>query len=81
MTTKKLARVVAEKISINRSGYDRTGRYWGVGSPLYRVSMRDSDGDEQAFAFVRASNAKQAKAAAEFQWADKARFRRSIGMR
>ena len=48
-------RVYAERIRIDRQGYDRRGRYWGVGDPLYLVSDDDSD------RFIRAPSAPAAK--------------------
>jgi hypothetical protein len=31
----------AERIHIDRQGYDRSGRYWGTGPKLYRVYTDD----------------------------------------
>jgi len=31
-------KVTLQKIRLNKSGYDRYGSYWGVGSPLYWAS-------------------------------------------
>lgn len=50
-------RLYAERIRIDRGGYDRSGRYWGTGAPLYRVS--DADGELDVY--VRAPSAKTAK--------------------
>lgn len=50
-------RLYAERIAINRQGYDRRGKYWGVGLPLYRVTTGDGFLDIH----VRAENAKKAK--------------------
>jgi hypothetical protein len=30
-------RLRAERVKLDRGGYDRGGRYWGTGQPLYRV--------------------------------------------
>ncbi|MGH2998994.1 MAG: hypothetical protein ACRDNM_06820 [Gaiellaceae bacterium] len=49
-------RMYAERVRLSR-GYDSTGRYWGVGTPLYRVS--DAGGEIDAY--VRAPNANEAK--------------------
>ncbi len=38
MTTTKIYRV-----KLDRQGYDRTGRYWGVGPKLYRATMDDGE--------------------------------------
>jgi hypothetical protein len=47
-----------EHVRINKGGYDRTGRYWGIGQKLYRVY------DDSGFIdkHVRAPNAKTARA-------------------
>lgn len=47
----------AERVPINRDGYDRRGRYWGTGSPLYRVTSEDDRIDEH----VRATSAVDAR--------------------
>lgn len=53
-----MRKLSAERVRINRQGYDSRGRYWGVGEPLYRVSSADGDIDMH----VRAASAKSAKA-------------------
>jgi hypothetical protein len=47
-----------ERMHINREGYDRSGRYWGTGQKLYRVTSRDTGRS----LYIRASSAKAAKA-------------------
>ena len=42
---------------IDRQGYDKSGRYFGVGAPLFDVYDSETDEDFQ----VRASNAKTAR--------------------
>jgi len=69
--------IYAKKVRINRQGYDSSGKYWGTGQPLYLVTN-----DDGAFAYVRASTAKVAKAAAKVEWelADRTRStRRRLG--
>lgn len=44
-----------ERIGIDRQGYDRRGRYWGVGAPLYRYECGGDGGH------VRARNREAAK--------------------
>jgi hypothetical protein len=55
-----LAKVYAERVHIDRSGYDRHGRYWGVGGKLYRVTAEGPEGDELD-THVRAASSKAAK--------------------
>ncbi len=50
-------KLTAERVRINRQGYDSRGTYWGVGAPLYRV-YDDVVGD---YDYVRAATAKEAK--------------------
>lgn len=50
-------KLYAERIRINRGGYDSRGKYWGIGAPLFRVSDEDGQVDE----YVRAPNAAEAK--------------------
>lgn len=47
----------AERIHVDRQGYDRGGRYWGVGAPLYRVTDDEGYLDE----YTRAPDAPTAK--------------------
>lgn len=57
-------RLVAQRIPLDRGGYERSGRYWGVGQPLYRVLTRDETGDYADVIdsiVVRARNAEDAK--------------------
>jgi hypothetical protein len=49
--------LLADKIRLDRGGYDRGGRYWGVGLPLFRVYSMDGEVDVH----VRANTASQAK--------------------
>jgi hypothetical protein len=51
-------RLYAERVRLDRGGYDSSGRYWGTGQALYRVSTDDSEIDE----YVRADSAAAAKA-------------------
>lgn len=46
-----------ERIRLNQGGYDRRGRYWGIGAPLYRVSSDDGEIDKH----VRAPDARAAR--------------------
>lgn len=50
-------KLTAERVRINRQGYDSRGTYWGVGAPLYRVSSDDGFTDIH----VRAATAAEAK--------------------
>jgi len=49
--------LLADKIRLDRGGYDKSGRYWGIGLPLFRVYTMDGDLDVH----VRANTATQAK--------------------
>lgn len=49
----------AERVHLNSGGYDRGGRYYGVGQKLYRIS---GDGVDMV---VRAKDAKAARASVE----------------
>jgi hypothetical protein len=53
----KGAKLTAERVRINRQGYDSRGTYWGVGAPLYRVY----DDVEGKYEHIRATTAKEAK--------------------
>jgi hypothetical protein len=53
-------RLYAQRVRIDRQGYDPNGRYWGVGMPLYHVYSDDYDVDTH----VRAYSALDAKARA-----------------
>lgn len=53
----RLPKLYAEHIRLDQGGYDRRGRYWGHHKKLYLVSEADGD----AFQYVRASSAKEAK--------------------
>lgn len=66
---KQAKKFIVERVAINRQGYDRRGRYWGVGTPLYRVERVGEDGEYlREHAFVRASSAKVARAVAAENW-------------
>ena len=51
-------RLYAQRVRIDRQGYDPNGRYWGVGMPLYHVFSDNYDVDTH----VRAYDAASAKA-------------------
>jgi hypothetical protein len=59
VTRAQIKRYPVERIRLDRGGYDRTGRYWGLGAPLYRVW----DNEEERFYCqeVRAPNARAAR--------------------
>lgn len=50
-----------ERIRINRQGYDSSGRYWGVGAPLFSAYDGDTFGDIYTDTF-RAADRDAAKA-------------------
>ena len=50
-------KLYVERIRLNQGGYDRRGRYWGTGAPLYRVSSDDGEIDKH----VRAPDARAAR--------------------
>ena len=54
----------AERVHLNRGGYDRQGRYWGVGERLYYVYRWD---DPDKSEYLRASSAKAARARSRFR--------------
>lgn len=55
-----------KKVKLNNGGYDSTGRYWGVGQPLYwyEGTMQDSNIGTAEYTedHIRADNRKHAKA-------------------
>lgn len=55
--------VYLERVPLNQGGYDRRGRYWGVGAPLYRYY--DTSGALDGY--VRAYNREEAKSKARYQ--------------
>lgn len=57
---RKPQRYVVERVSLNRGGYDRHGRYWGIGERLYRVDDEETGKSKH----VRAESAKSARAKA-----------------
>jgi hypothetical protein len=52
-----IRRYTVERIPLNRGGYDRRGRYWGVGYALWEVT----DNENERAAIVRASSAASAR--------------------
>jgi hypothetical protein len=50
-------RLFTERVRLDRGGYTSSGRYFGTGAPLYRVSDADGHIDE----YVRASSAAEAR--------------------
>ena len=54
-------RFYLRRVRLNRGGYDDTGRYWGVGQPLYRYTTDDMD----EFRYLRATDRDDAKDAIE----------------
>jgi hypothetical protein len=67
MAAKKLN---AERIPLDRGGYDKRGRYYGVGPKLYHVYSDSGDLSEE----VRASGVKEAKARALAQHTERYRY-------
>jgi hypothetical protein len=57
---RKPQRYTVTRIRLNRGGYDRNGRYWGVGDRLYRID----DEETGKHIHVRADSAKSARAIA-----------------
>lgn len=57
---RKPQRYTVTRVSLNRGGYDRHGRYWGIGERLYRVD----DEETGKVKHVRAESAKSARAKA-----------------
>jgi hypothetical protein len=55
--TVRPSQVRAERVRLDRGGYDPSGRYWGTGAPLYRVTDDDGNLDEH----VRAPDAPTAR--------------------
>jgi hypothetical protein len=46
-----------ERVYLNRGGYSKTGRYFGVGKPLYEYESTDGD----VHGYLRASSRAEAK--------------------
>lgn len=59
----KAKRLKTEKIRLSRQGYDKHGKYYGVGEPLFRVY----DDDYAVDKIVRAANASDAIAIVSFK--------------
>ena len=57
---RKTIRLRAERVRINRQGYDSRGKYWGVGTPLYLVYGASPEHSNLS-THVRAPSAKEAK--------------------
>jgi len=55
--SRKPQRYTVDRVSLNRGGYDRRGRYWGIGERLYCVE----DAETGKFMHVRAPSAKAAR--------------------
>jgi len=68
-------KVTLQRIRLNRGGYDRSGAYWGIGSPLY-VALTTIDDNEESYHF-RARDRKHAKEIVLTNW--KSRGQRLIG--
>jgi hypothetical protein len=60
-------KVSMRKIRLNQGGYDRTGAYWGIGSPLYVASCTFADGQEVDYTF-RARDRAHAKEIVRTNW-------------
>lgn len=52
------------KVRINKSGYDSTGRYWGIGAPLYRYQSVETHDNGHCWkeGYIRAKDRDEAKA-------------------
>ena len=57
---RKTIKLRAERVRVDRQGYDRSGKYWGVGAPLYLVYGASPDHSNLS-THVRAPSAKEAK--------------------
>ncbi|SRR6266404_403747 len=60
-------KVTLQKIRLNNGGYDRSGAYWGVGSPLYIAMCTYASGDEVTYYF-RARDRDHAKEIVRVNW-------------
>lgn len=49
------------RIPLNQGGYDRHGRYYGVGAPLYEWDYYNSDTKDEEYGELRASSRADAK--------------------
>ena len=47
----------ADRVRLDRGGYDQFGKYFGQGAPLYEVESVD----ENKYGFVRANSAEEAR--------------------
>lgn len=60
-------KLVVERIKLSKDGYSSTGKYFGVGAPLYAVSghtfkeNHELGGYDIVYEYVRAANAKEAR--------------------
>ena len=56
--------LTVERMRLDRGGYEKSGRYWGTGEPLYRVSGELRKGERLYFIdlHVRARSAQEARA-------------------
>ena len=59
-------KVTLQKIRLNQGGYDRSGAYFGIGSPLY-VAMATIDDNEESYHF-RARDRNHAKEIVRVNW-------------
>lgn len=53
--------ISSERVAINDMGYDRRGRYFGVGLPVFRVSIVNVEHRDHAETYVRAFTKAEAK--------------------
>ena len=67
-----IRRYTVERIPVDRQGYDRRGRYWGVGERLWHITDNENERD----AIVRAPSAAAArtKAINTASWSWRCRF-------
>jgi hypothetical protein len=59
--------VIAERVRLDRQGYDSRGKYWGAntqGDRLYSVEVTDNASGDYNETHVRAANVRDAKAKA-----------------
>lgn len=62
-----IGKLYADHVRLNRQGYDASGRYWGVGEKLYRVSGVSFDGEVDAYTRAHSASAAKEKVKGELK--------------
>jgi len=63
-----LIKPILRRVRLDRSGYDRSGSYWGQGKPLYYFAYLDPFNNLEHSDHIRAADRAEAKAIIRAKW-------------